>query len=71
MGGRGVHLSHKFIKNTSTDGTLLTEHQLNTSRRQSTLEITRKIPTLLGRMKERCEKEEERKWDGICATGGV
>lgn len=57
---------HKCIKNTFTDGTVLTEHQLNASRRCWTLERTRKIPTYLRRMKERRKKEEERKWDGIC-----
>lgn len=57
---------HKCIKNTFTYGTVLTEHQLNASRRCWTLERTRKIPTYLRRMKERRKKEEERKWDGIC-----
>ena len=51
---------HKCIKNTFTDGTVLTEHQLNTSRRCWALERTRKIPTYLSRMKERRKKEERK-----------
>ena len=35
---------HQCIKNTSTDGTILTGNQLNTSRRPWTLERTKKIP---------------------------
>ena len=36
---------HKCIKNTFTNGKILTEHQLNTSRRAQTPKRTRKIPT--------------------------
>ena len=50
---------HKYVKNTYTDGTLLTEHLLNTSRRPRTPKRARKISTQLGRMKER--KKEKRK----------
>ena len=35
--------SHKYIKNTLTNDTVLTEHLLNTSRRPQTPERTRKI----------------------------
>ena len=44
---------HKYIKNTPTNGTILTEHLLNTSRRPRTSKRTRKIPLQLGWMKER------------------
>ena len=44
---------HKYIKNTSTNETILTEHLLNTSGEPQTPKRTRKIPTQLGRMKER------------------
>ena len=37
--------SHKYIKNTSTNGTILTEHLLNTGRRPQTPERTRKSST--------------------------
>ena len=36
---------HKYMKNTSTNGTNLTEHMLNTSRGPWTPKRTRKIPT--------------------------
>ena len=35
---------HKHIKNTSTNGTILTEHMLNTSRRPRTPKRKRRIP---------------------------
>ena len=35
---------HKCIRNTSTNATILTEHQLNTSRGPRTPKRTRKIP---------------------------
>ena len=60
----------KCIKTTSTDGTILTEHQLNTSRRPWTPERTRKISAKPGRMKERREKEKERKQDRLCTPEG-
>ena len=44
---------HKYIKNTSTNETVLTEHQLNTSRGPQIAKRTRKIPAQPGRMKEK------------------
>ena len=44
---------HKNTKNTSANGTVLTEHLLNTSRRPWTPKRRRKIPTQPGRMTER------------------
>ena len=48
----------KCVKNTSTNGTVLTEHLLNISRRLRTSIKTRKIPLQPGRTKER--KKENR-----------
>ena len=44
---------HKYIKNTSTNGTILTEHLLNISGRIRIPKRTRTISSQLGRMKER------------------
>ena len=49
---------HKYIKNTSTNGTILKEHLLNISERLQTPKKIGKIPSPLGRMKER--KKEKR-----------
>ena len=51
----------KYIKNTSTNETILIEHLLNISGRLQTPKRTRNIPTQLGRMKERREKEKRNK----------
>ena len=61
---------HKCIKNISTNGIVLTEHLLNTSRGPLTFKKTRKNTAKLGRTKEiRKEKEEKRKRDGTCTPG--
>ena len=59
---------HRYIKNTSTNGTVLTEQLLNISGRLWKLKRTRKIPSQLGRMKER--KKEKRNQGGINTSGG-
>lgn len=43
--------SHKYIKNASTSGTILTEYSLYTGRRSHTTKTTRKITTQLSRSK--------------------
>ena len=63
---------HKYIKNASTNRTILTEHWLNTSRGPRTPKRTRKIPMKLGRMEERRrENEEERKGAVTTPLGGM
>ena len=54
---------HKYIKNTSANGTILTEHLLNISRRLQTPKRTVKIPTQLGRMTEKKKRKEEMRRD--------
>ena len=49
---------HKYIKNTSTCETVLTEHLLNSSRKPQTPRRARKIPMQLGRKKVRKKKKE-------------
>ena len=51
---------HKYIKNTSTNGTVLTEHLLNTSGGSWTPIWTRKIPMQPGRMM----KEKKKRGNG-------
>ena len=51
--------SHKYIKNTSTDGTILTEHLLNISRGPWTSKRSRKIPMKPGNMKEMKKKRKK------------
>ena len=53
--------SHKYIKNTSTNGTILTENLLNTNRGPWTPKRTRQTPMQLGRIKESKEKKRKRK----------
>ena len=48
---------HKYIKNTSTNGTILTEHLLNTSRRPQTPKRTKKNSHTTGQ-DERKEKKK-------------
>ena len=52
--------SHKYIKNTSANETNLTEHMLNTSRGLWATKSIRKIPTQLGKMKERKKRTQKR-----------
>ena len=57
----GDHLPpHKYIKNTSTCGTIPTEHLLNTGRRPQTSQKTRNSPrTWVGqKKKEKTETKE-------------
>ena len=54
---------HKYIKNTSTCETVLTEHLLNSSRKPQTPRRARKIPMQLGRKKVRKKKKEGMGWD--------
>ena len=61
---------HKYIKNTSTNGTVLTEHLQNISRRLQTPKRTRKIPLQLGRMKERKKEKRNQKRDQTRYTDG-
>ena len=61
---------HKHIKNTSTNGTVLTEPRLNISLGPWAPGRTRKIPAYTDRTHKRGrEKKEGRKWDRICAPG--
>ena len=55
---RGDHLPcHRYIRNTSTCGTTLTEHLLNVCRRPQTSQKTRNYPcTWVG------QKKKEKKW---------
>ena len=63
--------SHKYIKNISTFGTILTEHLLNPGRRPQTTESARKSPhNQVGQKeKEKKKKERERNLDGTCTPG--
>ena len=57
---RGDHLPpHKYIRNTSTCGTTPTEHLLNV---QKTLDFPKgkKLPTYLGRAKEKRKNRDKR-----------
>ena len=58
--------SHKYIKNTSTCGTVLTEHLLNAGRRPQTPKRARKSPhNWVGQKKKgKKKKERERKESG-------
>ena len=58
--------SHKYIKNTPTCGTILTEHLLNTGRRPQTSKRARK--SLRNRVGQK-KKKKERNRDGTCAPG--
>ena len=52
---------HSYMKNTSTNGTVLTGHLLNTSKRLWTPKRTRKIPAQLARMKEGKKEKRDQK----------
>ena len=54
---------HKYIKNTSTNRTVLSEHLLNISGRLQTSKRTRKIPSQPGRTKERKKEKRTQKRD--------
>ena len=56
---------HKHIKNTSTNGTILTEHMLNTNRGHQTPKRTRKIPHVTGQD----ERKKKGKGRGESGTG--
>ena len=63
--------SHKYIKNTSTCGTLLTEHLLNAGRRPQTSERARKSPcNWVGQKKEEKLKREKGTMMGPEPLGG-
>ena len=61
--------SHKYIKNTSTCGTILTEYLLNTARTPQTAERARKSPcNQVGKKKKKKARKESRQdlcpWEG-------
>ena len=60
IGGCELTSPHKYFKNTSANGTVITEHLLNTSRIPWGPKRTRKIPWQPGRMKETEKKRENR-----------
>ena len=56
---RGDHLPpQRYIRNTSTCGTTPTAHLLNAGRRPQTSNKGKKLPTYLGRAKEKTETKE-------------
>ena len=59
---RGDHLTpHKYIRNTSTCGTTPSEHLLNTGRRpQTSQKAKKKMPTYLGRAKEKRKNRQKK-----------
>lgn len=59
--GHRIFCSHKCIKNTFTNRTILTEYLLNISRKFQIPKRTRKFPSQLGRMKERREKRNQKR----------
>ena len=64
------HLSpHKYIRNTSTCGTIPTEHLLNAGRRPQNFPKGKKLPMYLGRAKEKKKKQSQKKRDGTWTTG--
>ena len=60
---------HKYIKNTSTSGTIHTEHLLNAGRTQTSERASK--PPQVNRWDERKKKNKkrERNHDGTCAPG--
>ena len=50
--------SHKYIKNTSTCGMILTEHLLNAGRRPRTFKMVRKSRNCIRQKKKEKEKEK-------------
>ena len=73
-GGRvrhGDHLaSHRYIRNTSTRGTVPTEHPLNAGRRRQTSQKARNSPTYLGRAKEKRNNRDKRIGTAPAPVGG-
>ena len=66
----GDHLSpHKYIRNTSTCGTTPTEHLLNAGRRPD-FPKGKKLPTYLGRAKEKRKNRDKRIGTGPAPLGG-
>lgn len=55
--------SHKYVKNTSTCGTILSEYLLNTGRRLHTSERTRKSPHKHNRVEQKTKVRKELGWD--------
>ena len=67
---RGDHLPfHKYIRNTSTCGTTPTEHLLNAGRRAD-FPKGKKLPTYLGRAKEKRKNRDKRIGTGPAPLGG-
>ena len=68
---RGDHLlPHKYIRNTSTCGTTPTEHLLNAGRRPQSPPKGKKLPTYLGRAKEKRKNRDKRIGTGPAPVGG-
>ena len=68
---RGDHLPpHKYIRNTSTGGTIPTEHLLNAGRRPQTSQKARNSPTYQGRAKEKRKNTHKRIGMGPASLGG-
>ena len=66
----GLTFSHKYIKNTSTCGMILTEHLLNAGRRPQTSKRARKSPcNWVGQKKKEEKRERERNRDRTCTPG--
>ena len=67
----GDHLPpHKYITNTSTCGTPPTERLLNTGRRPQDFPKHKKLPTYLGRGKEKRKNRDKRIGTGPAPLGG-
>lgn len=60
---------HKYIKNTSTCGMILTEYLLSAGRKPQTDKKARKFPHVTGFGKKRKRKKSERNQDGSCTPG--
>ena len=68
---RGDHLpSHRYSRNTSTCGTAPTEHSLNAGRKRQTSQKAKKLPTYLGRAKEKRNNRDKRIGMGPAPVGG-
>ena len=70
---RGDHLPpHKYIKNTPTGGTTPTEYVLNAERWQKTSDLPKgkKLPTYLGRAKDKRKNRHKRIGTGPAPLGG-
>ena len=60
----------KYIRNTSTCGTALTQHILNAGRRPQTSQKARNSPTYLGRVKGKRKNRDKRIGTGPAPVGG-